>query len=58
MVSRIDAESLYQRVASFLLLVKKMCDDKIELVDQEAALHAIQKNTEAVQVGTTGQLGD
>lgn len=58
MVSRTDAESLYQRVAPFLLLVKKMCDDKIELLDQEAALHAIQKNNEAVQVGTTGQIGD
>lgn len=58
MVSRTDAESLYQRVAPFLLLVKKMCDEKIELLDQEAALHAIQKNDEAVQVGTTGQIGD
>ncbi|PWS33222.1 HEPN domain-containing protein [Pedobacter paludis] len=57
-VSRQDAENLYQRVASFLLLVKKMCDDKIELLDQEAALHAILKNTEAVQVGTTEQIED
>lgn len=57
-VSRQDAENLYQRVASFLLLVKKMCDDKIELLDQEAALHAVLKNTDAVQVGTTKQIGD
>ncbi len=57
-VSRQDAENLYQRVASFLLLVKKMCDDNIELLDQEAALHTILKNTEAIQIGTTEQIED
>jgi HEPN domain-containing protein len=57
-VSRQDAESLYKRVASFLLLVKEMCDDKIKLLDQEAALHTVLKNTEAVQVGTTEQTQD
>lgn len=57
-VSWQDAESLYQRVASFLLLVKKMCDDKIELLDQEGALYAVLKNTEAVQIGTSEQIED
>jgi HEPN domain-containing protein len=57
-VYRQDAESLYKRVASFLLLVKEMCDDKIELLDQEASLHTVLKNTEAVQVGTTEQIQD
>lgn len=57
-VSRQDAESLYKRVASFLLLVKEMCDDKIELLDQEASLHAVLKNIEAIQVGTTEQIQD
>lgn len=55
-VSRQDAESLYQRVASFLLLVKEMCDDKIELLDREAAFHAVLKDTEAVQIGITEQI--
>lgn len=57
-VSRQDAESLYQRLASFLFLVKKMCDEKIELLAQEASLHAVLKNTEAVQVGNTEQIQD
>jgi HEPN domain-containing protein len=57
-VSRQDAESLYQRVASFLLLAKEMCDEKIELLEREAALHAVLKNTEAVQVGTSEQIQD
>jgi len=57
-VSSLDAESLYKRVASFLLLVKEMCHDKIELLDQEAARHAALKNTEAVKIGTVEQIGD
>lgn len=57
-VSRQDAESLYQRVESFLLLVKKMCDNKIELLNQEAALHAVLKNSETIQIGTTQQIED
>jgi len=57
-VSRQDAERLYQRVASFILLVKEMCDEKIELLAQEASLHAILKNTEVLQNGTTKQIGD
>jgi len=57
-VSRQDAERLYQRVASFILLAKDMCDEKIELLAQEASLHAILKNTEALQIGTTEQIGD
>ena len=55
-VSRQDAESLNKRVASFLLVAKEMCNNKIELLDQEAALHAVLKKTEAVQVETTKQL--
>lgn len=55
-VSRQDAESLYQRVTSFLSLVKEMCDDKIELLAQKAALHAGLKNAEAVHVGTTERI--
>ncbi|MFC3563267.1 hypothetical protein [Pedobacter jamesrossensis] len=51
-----DAESLYQRVASFLMLAKEMCNEKIELLDQEAALHAVLKNAEAVQIVTTEQI--
>jgi HEPN domain-containing protein len=47
-VSQQDAESLNQRVASFLLLAKEMSNEKIELLDREAALHAVLKNTEAV----------
>nr|WP_084407024.1 HEPN domain-containing protein [Pedobacter panaciterrae] len=57
-VSRQDAESLYQRVASFLLLVKNMCDDKIELLYREAELHAALKNTVGIRIGTTEQIED
>ncbi|PVH25143.1 HEPN domain-containing protein [Sphingobacterium corticibacter] len=55
-VSRQDADSLYQRVKSFLALVKEMCADKIELLAQNAALHAVLKNKDAVQVGITEQI--
>ncbi|RZJ89348.1 MAG: HEPN domain-containing protein [Chryseobacterium sp.] len=57
-VYRQDAESLYQRVASFLLLVKNMCDDKIELLYREAELHPALKNTVAIRIGTTEQIED
>lgn len=56
MVSRQDAVSLYQRVASFLLVVTEMCNEKIELLDQEAALYSVLKNTETVQIGETTQV--
>lgn len=55
-VSRQDTESLYQRVASFLLLAKEMCNEKIELLDQEATLYSVLKNNEAVQIGATAQI--
>jgi len=55
-VSRQDAESLYRRVTSFLSLVKEMCDDKIELLAEKAALHAGLKNADAVQVGIMEQI--
>lgn len=55
-VSRQDAESLYQRVASFLLLATKMCDEKIELLDREASLHAVMQTAGDVQIGTTAQV--
>lgn len=35
-----------------------MCHDKIELLDQEAARHAVLKKTEAVQVGSIEQIED
>ncbi|QDW24742.1 HEPN domain-containing protein [Pedobacter sp. KBS0701] len=36
-VSRQDAERLYQRVASFLLLAKQMCNEKIALLAKSAS---------------------
>jgi len=55
-VSRQDAERLYQLVASFLLLAEEMCNEKIGLLEQDAALHSVLKNTEAVQVETVEQI--
>jgi len=48
-VSRQDAEHLYQRVASFLLLAKKMCNEKIELLAKSASNYEALKNTDHVQ---------
>lgn len=49
-VSRQDAESLHQRVASFLLLAKKMCKEKIELLAQEAADHSILQVADEIKL--------
>ena len=49
-VSRQDAERLYQRVASFLLLVKEMCNEKIELLAKSASDFAALKNADYVQI--------
>lgn len=49
-VSRQDAERLYQRVASFLLLAKEMCNEKIELLAKSASDYAVLKNADAVQI--------
>jgi len=43
MVSRQDAERLYQRVAAFLLLAKEMCNEKIELLAKSASDYAALK---------------
>ncbi|WP_412468347.1 HEPN domain-containing protein [Pedobacter sp. KLB.chiD] len=48
-VSRHDAEFLYQRVASFLLLAKVMCNEKIALLAKSASDFAALKNTDQVQ---------
>jgi hypothetical protein len=53
-VARQDAEHLYQKVASFLLLSKTMCYDKIAMLDHEAAVYAGLKNTEALQITFAG----
>jgi len=49
-VSRQDAERLYQRVASFLLLAKEMCNEKIELLAKSASDDAVLKNADQVQI--------
>ncbi|RZJ64683.1 MAG: HEPN domain-containing protein [Flavobacterium sp.] len=49
-VSRQDAERLYQRVASFLLLAKEMCMEKIELLAKSASDYAALKNADHVQI--------
>lgn len=49
-VSRQDAESLHQRVASFLLLVKEMCNEKIELLITAASDYEVLKNADHVQI--------
>lgn len=49
-VSRQDAERLYQRVASFLLLAKEMCNEKIELLAKSASDYAVLKNADHVQI--------
>jgi len=49
-VSRQDAESLYQRVASFLLLAKQMCNEKIELLAKSASDYTVLKNADDVQI--------
>jgi hypothetical protein len=45
-----DAERLYQRVASFLLLAKEMCSKKIELLAKSASDYAVLKNADHVQI--------
>ncbi|SDG72367.1 HEPN domain-containing protein [Pedobacter terrae] len=49
-VSRHDAESLYQRVASFILLANTMCNEKIALLAKSASDDAALKNTDQVQI--------
>jgi len=49
-VSRQDAERLYQLVASFLLLAKEMCNEKIELLAKSASDYAALKNADHVQI--------
>ncbi|WP_431291649.1 HEPN domain-containing protein [Pedobacter sp. P26] len=49
-VCREDAERLYQRVASFLLLAKAMCSEKIELLAKSASDYAVLKNADHVQI--------
>lgn len=49
-VSRQDAERLYQRVASFLLLAKEMCNEKIELLAKSASDYAVLNNADHVQI--------
>ncbi|NTE02112.1 HEPN domain-containing protein [Agrobacterium tumefaciens] len=49
-VSRQDVAHLYQRVASFLLLAKAMCNEKIERLDKSASDDAIFKNADQVQI--------
>jgi len=49
-VSREDAERLYQRVASFLLLAKALCSEKIELLAKSASDYAVLKNADHVQI--------
>jgi HEPN domain-containing protein len=49
-VYRQDAERLYQRVASFLLLAKEMCNEKIELLAKSASGYAVLKNADQVQI--------
>jgi HEPN domain-containing protein len=49
-VSRDDAERLYQRVASFLLLAKAMCSEKIELLAKSASDYVALKNADHVQI--------
>jgi len=49
-VSRQDAESLYQRAASFILLAKEMCSEKIELLAKSASDDAALKNIDHVQI--------
>jgi len=48
-VSRQDAESLYQRVASFVVLAKGMCSEKIALLAKSASDDADLKNTDHLQ---------
>ena len=49
-VYRQDAERLYQRVASFILLAKKMCNEKIELLAKSASDYAVLKNADHIQI--------
>lgn len=48
-VSRLDAESLFQRTQSFLALAKAMCNEKIEQLSQHAALYSAQSVDEAIR---------
>lgn len=49
-VCRKDAESLYHRVAAFLLLAKAMCDDKIALLDKAASDYPAIQNADQIQL--------
>jgi HEPN domain-containing protein len=49
-VARQDAEHLYQKVASYLLLSKIMCNDKIAILDQEAAVYILQNKTDTAKM--------
>jgi HEPN domain-containing protein len=49
-VARQDAEHLYQKVASFLLLSRTMCNEKITMLDQEAADYMVQNKTNAANM--------
>jgi uncharacterized protein len=49
-VSRHDAESLYQRVTSFVVLAKEMCSEKIALLAKSASDDAALKNADQVQI--------
>jgi len=48
-VSRQDAEALYQRTQSFLSLAKAMCNEKIELLIQQAALYSDRSVDETIR---------
>jgi len=49
-VSRQDAERLYQRVVSLLLLAKEMCNEKIKLLAKSALDYTVLKNADHVQI--------
>lgn len=50
-VFRQDAACLYQRVSSFLLLTKEMCNEKIVLLTKSASDYAVLKNADHLQIG-------
>lgn len=54
-VSKQDADGLYNRTLSFLALARVMCREKIELLEQEAALHTVLQIADGVQIETTAQ---
>lgn len=57
-VSGQDAESLHQRVESFLVLAKEMCTKKIELLAQEAEHHSAIQFAGDIQIVTKAQVED